>query len=33
MGMAVDSPIPQEILDRIVERVNMSDARLIVLEE
>jgi D-3-phosphoglycerate dehydrogenase / 2-oxoglutarate reductase len=33
MGMAVDSPIPQEVLDKIVERVNMSDARLIVLEE
>jgi D-3-phosphoglycerate dehydrogenase len=33
MGMSVDSPIPQEVLDRIVERVNMSDARLIVLED
>jgi D-3-phosphoglycerate dehydrogenase len=33
MAMAVDSPIPQEVLDRIVEAVKMSDARLIVLEE
>jgi D-3-phosphoglycerate dehydrogenase len=32
MAMAVDSPIPQEVLDRIVEAVKMSDARLIVLE-
>ena len=33
MVMAVDSPIPEDFLNEIVERVNMSDARLIVLEE
>ena len=33
MGMAVDSPIPQDVLERIVTRVDMRDARLIVLED
>jgi D-3-phosphoglycerate dehydrogenase len=32
MGMTVDSPIPQEVLDSIVGRARMRDARLIVLE-
>ncbi|MGH2747689.1 MAG: phosphoglycerate dehydrogenase [Actinomycetota bacterium] len=32
MGLAVDSPIPQAVLDRIVEDAEMRDARLIVLE-
>jgi D-3-phosphoglycerate dehydrogenase / 2-oxoglutarate reductase len=33
MGMAVDSPIPQPVLDEIVERVQMRDARTIVLND
>jgi D-3-phosphoglycerate dehydrogenase len=33
MGMAVDSPIPAGILDRIVEETHMRDARQIVMEE
>lgn len=33
MGLAVDSPIPQEVLDRIKERAALSDIRLIVLSE
>lgn len=32
MGLAVDSPIPQAVLDRIVEDAEMRDARLIVLD-
>jgi D-3-phosphoglycerate dehydrogenase len=32
MGMAVDSPIPQLVLNEIVERVQMRDARTIVLD-
>ena len=31
MGLAVDSPIPQEVLDEIRERAKLRDARLIVL--
>ncbi|MDQ3877225.1 MAG: phosphoglycerate dehydrogenase, partial [Actinomycetota bacterium] len=31
MGLAVDSPIPQEILDRITSTAKLRDARLIVL--
>lgn len=33
MGLAVDSPIPQEVLDRIKEQAALSDTRLIVLSE
>jgi D-3-phosphoglycerate dehydrogenase / 2-oxoglutarate reductase len=33
MGMAVDSPIPQDVLDRIVVDAQMRDARLIVVDE
>jgi D-3-phosphoglycerate dehydrogenase / 2-oxoglutarate reductase len=33
MGLAVDSPIPQEVLDRMVEGAGLHDARLIVLAE
>ncbi|CAN5720504.1 phosphoglycerate dehydrogenase [soil metagenome] len=33
MGMAVDSPIPQDVLDAIVARARMRDARTIVLRE
>jgi D-3-phosphoglycerate dehydrogenase len=33
MGLAVDSPIPQEILDRIKEAARLTDTRLIVLTE
>lgn len=33
MGLAVDSPIPQEVLDRIKEKAALSDTRLIVLSE
>lgn len=33
MGMAVDSPIPQEILDRITNQTVMRDARLIVVAD
>ena len=33
MGLAVDSPIPQEILDRIKDQAALSDTRLIVLSE
>ncbi len=32
MAMAVDSPIPQDVLDEIVSQTSMRDARLIVLE-
>jgi hypothetical protein len=31
MGLAVDSPIPQEVLDRITSTAKLRDARLIVL--
>ena len=33
MGLAVDSEIPQEVLDRIKEKAALMDARLIVLSE
>jgi hypothetical protein len=33
MALAVDSAIPQEVLDRIVERALLRDARLVVLPE
>lgn len=33
MGMAVDSPIPEEVLDHIVKKVQMRDARLIVMQD
>ncbi|MDQ4095595.1 MAG: phosphoglycerate dehydrogenase [Actinomycetota bacterium] len=33
MGMAVDSPIPQEVLDRIKREADLKDVRLIVLED
>ena len=33
MGLAVDSPIPQEVLDRIKAKAALSDTRLIVLSE
>ena len=33
MGLSVDSPIPQEVLDRIVARAGLTDARLIALAE
>ena len=33
MGIAVDSPIPQEVLDRMSERANMRDARLIIMDD
>jgi D-3-phosphoglycerate dehydrogenase / 2-oxoglutarate reductase len=33
MGMAVDSPIPDDVLDRIVDQAHMRDARMIVLEK
>ena len=33
MGLAVDSPIPQEILDRIKDEASLTDTRLIVLSE
>jgi len=33
MGMAVDSPIPDEVLRVIVDRAQMRDARLIVVEQ
>ena len=33
MGLAVDSPIPQEILDRIKQEASLTDTRLIVLSE
>ncbi|MDQ3987181.1 MAG: phosphoglycerate dehydrogenase [Actinomycetota bacterium] len=33
MGLTVDSPIPQDVLDRIVEEVQMRDAKLIVMED
>jgi D-3-phosphoglycerate dehydrogenase / 2-oxoglutarate reductase len=32
MVMAVDSPIPAEVLDEIVTRAEMRDARAIVLD-
>lgn len=32
MGMAVDSPIPQDVLDAIVGKARMRDARTIILE-
>ena len=31
MGIAVDSPIPQEVLDRIAERADLRDARSVAL--
>jgi D-3-phosphoglycerate dehydrogenase len=31
MGLAVDSPIPDDVLSRIVERASLKDAKLIVL--
>jgi D-3-phosphoglycerate dehydrogenase len=33
MGLAVDSPIPQDILDEIVGRAELRNARLIVLDD
>jgi D-3-phosphoglycerate dehydrogenase len=33
MGLSVDSPIPQEVLDRIVAQAGLTDARLIALAE
>jgi D-3-phosphoglycerate dehydrogenase len=33
MGMAVDSPIPPTVLDRIVTEAQMRDARMIVLDD
>jgi D-3-phosphoglycerate dehydrogenase / 2-oxoglutarate reductase len=33
MGLAVDSPIPEEILAKITKRTDASDARLVVLSE
>jgi D-3-phosphoglycerate dehydrogenase len=33
MGLAVDTQIPQEVLDSIVEKAHLKDARLIVLDE
>jgi D-3-phosphoglycerate dehydrogenase len=33
MGLAVDSPIPEEILAEITKRTDASDARLVVLSE
>ena len=33
MGLAVDSPIPQDILDEIVTRAKLRNARLIVLDD
>ena len=33
MGLAVDSPIPDDVLARITERAALTDARLIVLSE
>ncbi|MGH2730324.1 MAG: NAD(P)-dependent oxidoreductase, partial [Actinomycetota bacterium] len=33
MGLAVDSPIPEDVLNTIVERAHLRDARLIVLED
>jgi D-3-phosphoglycerate dehydrogenase / 2-oxoglutarate reductase len=33
MGLAVDSPIPQDILDEIVGRAKLRNARLIVLDD
>ena len=33
MGLSVDSPIPQEVLERIKQRADMRDAQLIVLDE
>ncbi len=33
MGMAVDTQIPQDVLDRIVEQARMRDARLISLQD
>lgn len=33
MGMAVDSAIPQDVLDRIVEAASLRDARLIVVDD
>ncbi|MDQ3954897.1 MAG: phosphoglycerate dehydrogenase [Actinomycetota bacterium] len=32
MGLAVDSPIPEQVLQGIVEKVQMRDAKLIVME-
>jgi D-3-phosphoglycerate dehydrogenase len=33
MGLAVDSPIPEKVLDSIAEKAQLRDARLIVLDE
>jgi hypothetical protein len=33
MGMAVDSPIPPEVLTSIISGAELRDARLIVLDE
>jgi D-3-phosphoglycerate dehydrogenase / 2-oxoglutarate reductase len=33
MGLAVDSPIPEDILDEIVRRAELRNARLIVMDE
>jgi D-3-phosphoglycerate dehydrogenase len=33
MGLAVDSPIPQEVIERITREANLKDAKLIVLED
>jgi hypothetical protein len=33
MGLAVDSPIPQDVLEAIVARAEMRAARTIVMEE
>jgi hypothetical protein len=32
MGLAVDSPIPQDVLEGIVSRAGLRDARLITVE-
>jgi D-3-phosphoglycerate dehydrogenase len=33
MGLAVDSPIPGEVLDRIKDAAKLNDARTVVLSE
>lgn len=33
MGLAVDSPIPQDVLDDIKERARLEDARLVIMAE
>jgi D-3-phosphoglycerate dehydrogenase len=32
MGMTIDSPIPEDVLERIVKSADMRDARLIALD-